>query len=400
MIYFSSLLHTSFFFQLRQQIRFFLRSHRIIIISKSHHHRRHTRITGTHHARTHHARTPDAKQENQVDARKLSTHQIWKIAPTHTNDTMAPSAEEALSTLASIDTPSPDVRAWMAKQHPKQLALVDRFQMELRLGRLSTSSSTTNMSSTVTWDASDRRLMTSRTVELLRTLIGSTRWKNAAQLMVLLRGVGRELHAAGGFREPAIGNVVRRIMCAVRDEVAAAADAPIPGNNNKNDNDDNDDNDNDDEDMAKIDEMAVALPPTGRPMRDRGNALSLSTMLWAHPQHVKSARPSGNRSSNLRSDSFSSVGSGGGGATATPANANAGDLPFPPIFYANRPDLRQTIMEAIQEIMSDLEDMHKNINDQATSHIHAGEIILVYGKSRTIELVRHFLFCILRLPII
>eukprot|EP00978_Attheya_sp_CCMP212_P013755 scaffold34607_cov52-Attheya_sp.AAC.3 len=301
---------------------------------------------------------------------------------------MAPSGEEALSALASIDTPSPDVRAWMAKQHPKQLALVDRFQMELRLGRLSTSSSTSSQTSTstVTWDASDRRLMTSRTVELLRSLIGSTRWRNAAQLMVLLRGVGRELHAAGGFREPAIGNVVRRIMCAVRDEVAAAADAPIPGTNN-NKNNDNGDNDNDDEDMEKIDEMAVALPPTGRPMRDRGNALSLSTMLWAHPQHVKSARPSGNRSSSLRSDSFSSVGSGGGGATVTTTtNANAGDLPFPPIFYANRPDLRQTIMEAIQEIMSDLEDMHKNINDQATSHIHAGEIILVYGKSRTIEL--------------
>jgi translation initiation factor eIF-2B subunit beta len=198
--------------------------------------------------------------------------------------------------------------------------------------------------------------------------------------MVLLRGVGRELHAAGGFREPAIGNVVRRIMCAVRDEVAAAADTPLQDNK-----------DNDDEDMEKIDETAVALPPTGRPMRDRGNALSLSSMLWAHPQHVKSARPSGNRSSNLRSDSFSSVGSGGATTTNNAATAG-GDLPFPPIFYANRPDLRQTIMEAIQEIMSDLEDMHKNINDQATSHIHAGEIILVYGSSKTIELVRHFDF--------
>jgi len=43
-------------------------------------------------------------------------------------------------------------------------------------------------------------------------------------------------------------------------------------------------------------------------------------------------------------------------------------------------------MEAIQEIMSDLEDIHRNINDQATSHIHAGEIVLTYGKSKTVEL--------------
>lgn len=36
--------------------------------------------------------------------------------------------------------------------------------------------------------------------------------------------------------------------------------------------------------------------------------------------------------------------------------------------------------------MSDLEDIHRNINDQATSHIHAGEIVLTYGKSKTVEL--------------
>jgi translation initiation factor eIF-2B subunit beta len=35
-----------------------------------------------------------------------------------------------------------------------------------------------------------------------------------------------------------------------------------------------------------------------------------------------------------------------------------------------------------------LEDLHKNINDQATNHIHAGEVILTYGKSRTVQMVR------------
>ena len=45
-------------------------------------------------------------------------------------------------------------------------------------------------------------------------------------------------------------------------------------------------------------------------------------------------------------------------------------------------------MEVIQEITSDLEDLHKNISDQATNHIHAGEVILAYGRSRTVELVR------------
>lgn len=47
--------------------------------------------------------------------------------------------------------------------------------------------------------------------------------------------------------------------------------------------------------------------------------------------------------------------------------------------------------------MSELEDLHKNINEQATQHIHAGEIILTYALSKTVELVRlvvvfHLLF--------
>jgi translation initiation factor eIF-2B subunit beta len=60
---------------------------------------------------------------------------------------------------------------------------------------------------------------------------------------------------------------------------------------------------------------------------------------------------------------------------------------YPPHFYTRRDDLRQSVMEAIQEMMSELEDLHKNINEQATQHIHAGEIILTYALSKTVELV-------------
>ena len=36
--------------------------------------------------------------------------------------------------------------------------------------------------------------------------------------------------------------------------------------------------------------------------------------------------------------------------------------------------------------MSELEDLHKNINELAVQHIHAGEIILTYALSKTVEL--------------
>lgn len=91
------------------------------------------------------------------------------------------------------------VRAWLSKNHPKQLAELDNFEIELRLGRLSTSSTAAARSASdgrldadITQDYTptpgtakgvgrgrnkDRRLVTTRTVELLRSIIGNTKWK-------------------------------------------------------------------------------------------------------------------------------------------------------------------------------------------------------------------------------
>lgn len=227
---------------------------------------------------------------------------------------------------SKITEPS-QVREWLsAPYHAKQLALLDQFELELRLGRLATASR-------------DRRAVTVRTVELLKIMIGGTRWRTPAEIMMLLKGLGRELESAGGSREPAIGNVVRRILAAVREEVVNTTDDA----------------------NAK-----------------RTTSHSLESMLWALPQHVKPTRA---RPAHQRSESFGDI---------------PEDLSLPPHFYQPRPDLKQSIMEAIQEISSDLEDLHKNINDQATNHIHAGEVILTYGSSRTVKSVSFSLFWIIQ----
>jgi translation initiation factor eIF-2B subunit beta len=230
------------------------------------------------------------------------------------------------------------VREWLGSNHPKSLALLDKFEIELRLGRLSRR---------VHKGSADRRLMSVQTVELVRQMIGSTRWKTPAELMALLRGLGQELHAAGGFREPAIGNVVRRIMAAVREEV-----------------------------MTNTGDGAGSSggQPQPQPPSLRDGRRSLESMLWALPQHVKSLK---HRS---RSESLGD------------ALEMLTDLPPP--FYQPRPDLKQAVMEAIQEIMSDLEDLHKNISDHAPYHIHTGEIILTYGRSKTVEKVRYRMLCV------
>lgn len=190
-------------------------------------------------------------------------------------------------------------------------------------------------------------------------------------MLTLLRGLGNELHAAGGYREPAIGNVVRRVMYAVRDEADRVSVPSSMGNS----------------DMDKIDELTEEVSSKLR-VAPAGKELSLASMLWAHPQHVTmkhSRQQSGDFSDRLRSDS---MGSDSGLMTSASKDGSDGAMAiYPPHFYTRRDDLRQSVMEAIQEMMSELEDLHKNINEQATQHIHAGEIILTYALSKTVELV-------------
>lgn len=245
------------------------------------------------------------------------------------------------------------VRNWLASNHPKQLAQLDKFEMELRMGRLSNTGSTGSTATPaagseagmVLPSGNDRLLVTLRTIELLKHIIGATRWKNAAQLLDLLRGLGRELHEVGGFREPVIENMVRRVMAAVREEA-----------------------------------LAGEPNTTATPTADTGGRMTLQSILWALPQHVKSP-PNRKDSHHKRAESFASEADMD---NYTPSSSSSPSV-LPPAYYANRPELKQTVMEAIQEIMTELEDLHRNINEQATNHIHAGEVILTYGKSKTIE---------------
>ncbi|KAL7522954.1 hypothetical protein ACHAWX_007697 [Stephanocyclus meneghinianus] len=277
---------------------------------------------------------------------------------------------------ANLDDPK-NVRRWLQSNHPKQFALLDNFEIELRLGRFSSSREGSSIASGAQGSSTssryqygrDRRLVTTRTVELLRAIIGPTRWKTAAQLLTLLRGLGNELHAAGGYREPALGCVVRRIMYAVRDEADRFS---VPHSSGV-------------DDMEKIDELTEHVSSKLRV--SAGKELSLASMLWAHPQHVTMKhfrQPSGDYSDRLRSDSMGSE--SGANATSSIDGWDASGAIYPPHFYSRRDDLRQSVMEAIQEMMSELEDLHKNINEQATQHIHAGEIILTYALSKTVEL--------------
>jgi translation initiation factor eIF-2B subunit beta len=251
-------------------------------------------------------------------------------------------------------------REWLREKHPKQLAQLSQFEMQLRMGKVPRMPSSSSSK-----DLGERVSMTLRTVDIIKSMIGSTRWRSPAQLLALLRGLGKELDAAGGFREPAIGNVVRRVLAAVREEVINGATA--------------------------VDEESNTTGGTpAKSSRGRLDRSSLESMLWALPQHVKTSSSGSSRSMTLqqtasqeqrrttRSESVESVGD-------ILEQQTMIDFNLPPIFFQTpRPDLKQNLMENIVEITSDLEDLHNTINDQATNHIHSGEVILTYGKSDTI----------------
>lgn len=191
-----------------------------------------------------------------------------------------------------------DVRRWLEEHHRKHLALLDRFLLELRRGRIAQFKPGESSSGSVT---QDRRIVIHRTVDLLRHMVGSTKWKNPAQLHLLLRGVGHELQTAfGGHREPAMGNVVRRIMAAVREEA-------------------NSDNEN--------------TPNVGG---DTGR-LSLHSMLWALPQHVKTSS---------RSVSNITKRSGDHQRQESFADADIISNEYPAFYYHERSGLKSAVMEA------------------------------------------------------
>eukprot|EP01083_Nonionella_stella_P256425 878916_1 len=172
-------------------------------------------------------------------------------------------------------------------------------------------------------------------------------------------------------------------MCAVRDEVATAEAAEAQAMSSSSNLDLHAGGDGNsmqpiDEDSTADQSESVSLP-VGRNKRggkDTAAAaatasstatisrMSLTSMLWAHPQHLTNMKGttstvSGTGTRSKRSDSFSSVDS-----APDPLDMSEYGDDFPPSFYANRPYFRPAVMEAIGEIMNDLEDLHKNIDEQ------------------------------------
>jgi len=54
-------------------------------------------------------------------------------------------------------------------------------------------------------------------------------------------------------------------------------------------------------------------------------------------------------------------------------------------YEENHTNLKVHILESIQELMEEISSSYENVSEQAIEHIHANEVIMTFGRSRTVE---------------
>ncbi|KAI0317580.1 eukaryotic translation initiation factor 2B beta subunit [Amylostereum chailletii] len=160
------------------------------------------------------------------------------------------------------------------------------------------------------------------TVNLLRQVISRSRFQNIAQLVDIIRVVGRRLVDAQP-KEHAAGNTVRRLLHTLREEYANASKGPV---------------------AATRRSFSIA-----------------NFVLQGQPRKQVTAP---------KTDSATLV-------------LKENDKDDPDSFART---LKPVLMEAIQYIEDEIETVYDTIGKSAKDHIHSDEIILTIGKSKTVEM--------------
>ncbi|KAK9128932.1 hypothetical protein Syun_017729 [Stephania yunnanensis] len=193
-----------------------------------------------------------------------------------------------------------------------------------------------------------------QTAELLRSVISQQRvphTNQAAALIEAVRSVGVKLVAANPV-ELAVGNVVRRVLHTIREEDLSLATTAIGGLGLYAVSDDEDYVEQDDQPVLSAAAVAAASRSTLR-------APSLHTLLEGTPDSAAAPHAS------------SSGGDSEGKSKSADRNSRTRKL-------------KHSVIEAVNELIQDIDSCHDQIAEQAVEHIHQNEVILTLGRSRTV----------------
>ncbi|KAI4339094.1 hypothetical protein MLD38_024070 [Melastoma candidum] len=193
-----------------------------------------------------------------------------------------------------------------------------------------------------------------QTAVLLRSVISQQRipyTSQAAALIDAVRAVGEQLIAANPI-ELAVGNIVRRVLHIIREEDLSLTTAAIEGLNVSSVSDDDGDTDKDDTPGLSAAALAAAARSTLRPP-------SLQTLLEDLPD----------------SSAIPHTSSSGGDSDGKSKSADKS---------TRSRKLKHDVIEAINELIQDIDTCHDQIAEQAVEHIHHNEVILTLGSSKTV----------------
>ncbi|KAG1903792.1 uncharacterized protein F5891DRAFT_53958 [Suillus fuscotomentosus] len=163
------------------------------------------------------------------------------------------------------------------------------------------------------------------TVLVLRQVISKARFSNIDQLVEIIRSVGRKLVEAQP-KEHTVGNTVRKVLHHIREEYHTASKGTAVVSTSK--------------DTLSIAKFVLQ----GQPRKQ--NVPQKTTLNESHDMLKEN------------------------------------DADDPDAFART---LKPVLMEAIQDVLDELETVHDNISKNAKDHIHSDEIILTIGKSSTVE---------------
>lgn len=192
------------------------------------------------------------------------------------------------------------------------------------------------------------------TAVLLRSVISQQRVPHshqAASLIEAVKSVGVQLIAANPV-ELSVGNIVRHILHIIREEDVSLATTGVGGLSVSAGSDDEDDTQHDNSSALSAAALAAAS-------RSALRAPSLHNLLESIPSPA--AAPL--------------TGSSGGESEGKSKSADKNSRSW---------KLKHGVIEAINELIEDIDNSHSQIAEQALEHIHQNEVILTLGHSRTV----------------
>ncbi|EMD38077.1 hypothetical protein CERSUDRAFT_113218 [Gelatoporia subvermispora B] len=161
------------------------------------------------------------------------------------------------------------------------------------------------------------------TVLVLRQVVSRAQFSNITQLVAIIRDVGRRLSEAQP-KEHTVGNIVRKVLHNIREEYNTATQGTALGTSSVR------------------------------------NVYSISKFVLQGQPRKHHVAPKSEATASLKEND-----------------------PNDPDSFAR--GIKPVLMEAIQDVLDELETVYDNVSKNARDHIHSDEIILTIGHSKTVE---------------